>query len=60
MDMAMSLPYKVYWHGDQKDFIFSSRTLVRHEGGQPLVAHDNAHTAVIAGVRPIEVFTHGI
>ena len=60
MEMASTLPMKVVCHGDQKDFIFSSRTLVRHEGGQPLVAHDNAHTAVIAGVRPIEVFTHGI
>ena len=61
MDMAMSLPYKVYCHGDQKDFIFSSRNLGRHEGGRPPVAHDNAHTAVIASVRPIEVLhTTGI
>ena len=55
MDMAQSLPMKVHWHGDSKDFIFSSRALVHHERGPPLVAHDHAHTAVIAGVQPIEV-----
>ena len=62
MEMAMTLPMKVVCHGDKKDFIFSNRNLVRHEVDEPAppVAHDNAHTAVIAAVRPEVLHMTGI
>ena len=60
MEMAMTLPMKVVCHGDQKDFIFSNRNLVRVQVDEPPVAHDNAHTAVIAAVRPEVLHMTGI
>ena len=60
MEMASTLPMNVVCHGDQKDFIFSNRNLVRVQVAEPPVAHDNAHTAVIAAVRPEVLHMTGI